>query len=129
MIVGTLAVERDDVNWPKLCESLVAVLGPVGFAHDGLPGEVRVLADAPIDPALLDQAQAVIDAHDPTPTEAQREAARAAALGEGLGPRERLLAALALRASSGWSSMPATARQRVQAVIDQAADRVRELLA
>lgn len=62
-------------------------------------------------------------------TEAVSEQERSdSRLADALDRRDRLLAALALRASSGWSSMSPATRQRVQVVIDAAADRVREML-
>lgn len=45
-----------------------------------------------------------------------------------LGEVERLQAALAVRVSTGWASLPAVSRERVQEVIDGVADRVRDLL-
>lgn len=59
------------------------------------------------------QAAAIVAAFDPAPTEADR--LDAAPL------RGRVLAALVLRASSGWSSLSAARRNRVQALIDNAA--------
>lgn len=74
---------------------------------------VRLRWPARPTPQQRDQAEGVVQAHDVSPTEAER--LDAAPL------RNRVLAALAIRTSSHWASLSAARRQRVQAVIDGAA--------
>ena len=119
MIVGTLNVSRE-VNWPKLHPALSAVLGPVSYAHDGLPGPVRVLADAPVSAADLERAQALIDAHDPAPTTEQVEREEGRRLGALISPR--VLAALVLRA---WPDSTPAERTWAAGVIADAGQRIR----
>lgn len=73
--------------------------------------------------------QAQIEAAEAAQRVEDAERARERRIADTLDRRDRLLAALALRASSGWQGYPPALRQRAQAVIDQAADRVRDLLA
>lgn len=121
MIVGTLTVSRADANWAKLHAALSTVLGSVGYSHDGLPGPVRVLADAPVGAGALERAQAVIDAHDPAPTTEQQERDEDRRLGSMLPPR--LIAALTLRA---WPDATAAERTWAAGVIAQAGGKIRE---
>lgn len=115
-------------NWPKLHSELTAILGPVGLAHDGLPGPLRVLADTPVDAALLARAQAAVDSHDPSLTAEQQESERDGRIADELGQTQRLLGALALRASSSWPALPSSQKLVVQRKIDAMAGRVRDLL-
>lgn len=61
-------------------------------------------------------AAAVLAAHDPAPTEAQRIME--------LGVPPRVFAALVVRTSSRWSGLTATRRARIQQILDDAADAV-----
>jgi len=123
VIVGTLTVSVA-ANWPKLVGELHPVLGPCGYSHDRLPGPVRVLADAPISPEVLAQAQAVVDAHDPSPTPEQVAEQEDRTVASNLVRRDRLLALALVRASTRWAGLTAAQRQRAQGAIDAAADRV-----
>ena len=65
--VAVLSV--DLARWPKLVEELQTAIGShpgLGFAHDGLPGEVRVLGDEPLSPEQLAAAKAAVRSHNPT---------------------------------------------------------------
>lgn len=97
-------------------EKLDAELRAAGIPIDGCSSTGQIDYRPEATQAQRDQGAAILAAHDPATTEAQRLDALAV-------PR-RLLVALAIRASSRWTNLSAARKTRVQAAIDDTADRV-----
>lgn len=76
-------------------------------------GVIRVMWSVPPTAQQDQQAAAIVAAYDPTPTEVEKL--------DALRLPPRVIAALLIRASSGWSSLSAARRNRVMQVIDDAA--------
>ena len=118
-----MAISRD-----RLYQSLTAAGLPVvggalvtmrhavsGFAtwHDRPEGLLRLDWSVRPSPAQESQANAVVQAHDGTPTAGERL--------DAVTQRPRVQAALVLRASTQWGSLTPARRALVQQVLDDAA--------
>jgi hypothetical protein len=101
------------VNVEKLHGELVAAGIPIHGCSDTTPPRIDFKPEAT--QAQRDQGAAILAAHDPAPTRAQ--AIRA----DGY---DLLVAALAVRLSSDWATVPLATQLRVQGVIDAAKGKI-----
>ena len=99
------------LNATKLTGELLSASIPITGCNSN--GVVSFAAEAT--QAHRDQAAAILAAHDPTPT--REQAIR-------LDGFDVLVAALAVRLSSSWATVPLVARTRVQDVIDAAKSKI-----
>lgn len=100
------------VNTTKLHGELEGAGVPIFGCAELADGTVRIDFRPEATQAQRDQAASIVAGHNPAETRDQRLARRGYA---------RVLAALTIRASSGWLSLPLARRQQVQHVIDDAA--------
>ena len=85
---------------------------PASF-HQRPDGWVRIDWPSPPTQAQIDQAEAIVQAHDGTPTADDKL--------DAAGLPQRVLAATAIRASTGWAALTAQQKAKVQGIIDAGA--------
>lgn len=120
LVAAGVAVKGYNADGPQAGRAVLADGTIVG--HDG-----RLSHDSGREPDAAG-ARAYLEAlaaHDPTPTAAQAAATQRRREADALGGRDSVVAALALRLSSDWWDRPVPERAAAQAVIDEAAQRVR----
>jgi hypothetical protein len=114
------------VRRSKLADEMLAAMGAANLITCRLSGPSPDLADGGevvvADSVSESAVQAVIAAHTPTQS-SEEKFDDEPSLRQG-----RVLAAVTLRASGQWAGLTAQQKARVQAVIDQAATRLTQLL-